>query len=276
MSTSTAKRKNRGLALGKPAPKAKSAPVAPARAPKNARPKTIASKSKAKPATVEVPAAKKGASTKVKPANVAVPSARKSAPAKPKPVATVTKPTAKAIAPTAKDKAAATKPKSTMKSLRVPKQLALTLPGKAKGSPRPAGSNDPNQPKAKRARVPKDLASQYGEHVKERKPSKAAERKARRDAEERARMRAMMAPSDALIARLAKLGAIKVEGTESELSIAEIEDTDENVRPVIKRRPRKWDVLCGFCGTTSTQMGAAGLCTRCGAILVRETLGTEK
>lgn len=122
--------------------------------------------------------------------------------------------------------------------------------------------------KAKRTRVPKDLATQYGEKEKHRvQPESAATKRARRDAALRQKMRDAMEVDDNLVARLRRAGMIG----------GEIEETNGNghashsVRTKsAPRRPRKWEARCGKCGVKTLFKTQAGLCARCGAIMVRE------
>jgi hypothetical protein len=112
------------------------------------------------------------------------------------------------------------------------------------------------------------LSEQYAGNTvhKERAGSEsAASKRARRDAAARERLKQLMNPDDELIRRLAQAGAI------SPLLI----DGEEEPAPRRKkntgatRRPRKWDLHCGKCGAKSTLQTPAGLCFKCGTIVVR-------
>ena len=121
--------------------------------------------------------------------------------------------------------------------------------------------------KAKRSRVPKDFAVQYGEKEKKIRvvKDKATTRRARRDAALRQKMRDIMEPGDELVARLRRAGVIGGEDEENGAHPAR-----RVLKSATKRRPRKWEARCGKCGNKSIFLTAAGLCARCGAIMVRE------
>jgi hypothetical protein len=113
--------------------------------------------------------------------------------------------------------------------------------------------------RAKRARVPADLAQQYGEKAarKKRPPTEsAAARKARRNAEERAKLRQLMTPDEELLKRLAQLRG-------------ETSNGNGHAKRSSSRRSRSWESRCGKCGTLGTFQTQAALCTKCGAIAVR-------
>jgi hypothetical protein len=123
--------------------------------------------------------------------------------------------------------------------------------------------------KGTRKRAPKDLALQYGEKAGKRAPKKepALARRKRMKAEERERLRQMMAPSDELMQRLARAGAITS-------TVVAMEDETEEAQAGQKKQPavrrsRRWESRCGKCGTVGEFKSAAGLCARCGAIAVR-------
>jgi len=122
--------------------------------------------------------------------------------------------------------------------------------------------------KATRKRAPKDLALQYGEKATKRAPAKepAVARRKRMKTSERERMREMMAPSDELMERLARAGAIT-----STMVTTEVDGDDEadDAKPKVARRSRRWESRCGKCNTVSEFKTAAALCPNCGAIAVR-------
>ncbi|HEX8834356.1 MAG TPA: hypothetical protein VF719_09145, partial [Abditibacteriaceae bacterium] len=93
---------------------------------------------------------------------------------------------------------------------------------------------------------------------------KSSEKRARRDAAAREKLRELMTPSDELMRRLARAGAITSTG-------ASFEDDETAVRRMNKapRRSRRWESRCGKCGVNTTFSTIAGLCSRCGAIAVR-------
>ena len=129
--------------------------------------------------------------------------------------------------------------------------------------------------KAKRARVPKDLAAQYSEKTKKPRaiqaPESAATPRKRRDAAARERLRQAMAPTDDIVRRLARAGAI------ASVAVADDDESTAKARrknAVTTRRPRHWETRCGKCGTNGQFKAAAGLCARCGAIVVRDGIGT--
>lgn len=118
--------------------------------------------------------------------------------------------------------------------------------------------------RATKKRAPKDLAAQYGETAKA--PRKTAVEKAprkRRDAAARARLKEVIAPDDALLARLARAGAISS-------SLAPGVAMGVPSRVVKTRRSRQWEAHCGKCGKSAFYSASAALCAGCGAILVRE------
>ena len=164
-----------------------------------------------------------------------------------------------------KQKSVRTKPQEKTKSKPQRAQLALAMT---------ATGVNPGV-KAKRARVPKDFAEQYSEKTKKRRRTKAHQDSAtqtkRRDAAARERLRQLMMPTDDVVRRLAQAGAIA----------ASVLLTDEGVPSATARRrstatgrrPRRWETRCGKCGTNGQFKAAAGLCSRCGAIVVRDGIG---
>jgi len=118
-----------------------------------------------------------------------------------------------------------------------------------------------NESKSRRARVPANLAAQYGERGKTREALPAVGRKARRDARAREERARVMMPSDELMQRLARAGAIAANG---------IDVAPRRAKPLTKRRSRKWESRCGKCAIVTTFSVSAGLCARCGAIAIRE------
>jgi hypothetical protein len=123
--------------------------------------------------------------------------------------------------------------------------------------------------KVRRARVPSDFAAQYGETDRKKKRAfkeTATARKARRNAEERERLRAIMIPDDNLLQRLARLGAIAPSAGDTNGSNGH---GGRRNAPTV-RRSRKWESRCGKCVVAGTFKAAAGVCSRCGAIAVRQ------
>ena len=108
--------------------------------------------------------------------------------------------------------------------------------------------------KAKKVRVPKDLAAQYGEKTVERpvitplepdapkKRLSKAERQARHD---------LMKPSEGLMERLARANQISLR------------------KPASEPRGKGWKFACGRCGAISYFQTPCGLCA-CGTIAVKE------
>jgi hypothetical protein len=127
--------------------------------------------------------------------------------------------------------------------------------------------------KVRRARVPSDFAAQYGETERKKRAPKetATARKARRNAEERERLRAIMIPDDNLLQRLARIGAIAPSdnGTNGSGNGSNGHTPRRSGSQAV-RRPRKWESRCGKCGVAATFKAAAGVCSRCGAIAVRQ------
>ena len=158
------------------------------------------------------------------------------------------------------------KPHEKAKSKPQRAQLALAIPAAGVGA----------NLKAKRARVPKDFAEQYGEKTKKRRRAKttdstvAVSQTKRRDAAARERLRQLMMPTDDVVRRLAQAGAI----ASSLLMDDGVTSTTARRRSTATvRRPRRWETRCGKCGTNGQFKAAAGLCARCGAIVVRDGIG---
>ncbi|HEX8235713.1 MAG TPA: hypothetical protein VF600_07125 [Abditibacteriaceae bacterium] len=131
-----------------------------------------------------------------------------------------------------------------------------------------------NITRVRRARVPSDFAAQYGEtdRKKKRAPKETATaRRARRDAETRERLRAIMTPDDNLLQRLARIGAIAPSLQDSNgAGNGSNGHSPRRSGMQTVRRPRKWESRCGKCGVAGTFKAAAGVCSRCGAIAVRQ------
>lgn len=195
------------------------------------------------------------------------------------PKVSATLPASKIVKKT-KTKAKITK-KSASQARKLPVVIEKKRPSLSKRDPLPATRNKATQAapakktstvektapvKATRKRVPVDFALQYGESI-EQKPRKKVEetkRRPRRDAMVRQKMRDVMEPGDELVARLRRAGVISGVGPE---------DDDRPTRRMVKqttRRPRRWEARCGKCGNKSVFLTPAGLCARCGAIMVRE------
>ena len=122
--------------------------------------------------------------------------------------------------------------------------------------------------KARRVRAPKDLAVQYGESVKQKRVVETtATKRARRDAVVRQKMRDAMEVDDDLIARLRRAGVM---GGDEETASPNGHRARHFTGGGSGRRPRKWEGCCGKCGGKSLFKTAAGLCAKCGAIMVRE------
>ncbi|MBV9866078.1 MAG: hypothetical protein JO316_12060 [Abitibacteriaceae bacterium] len=244
----------------------------------------------AKTAIVEKIAAKQLPPVKATPLQVAAPAVRSKKSGTPKPGGAkkaaandqhlppgekvAVKPTATAAAKTRSKK----RRRKVVGTKAVQPQLTLTLPVSSKATVgasavRSAKTNKVKEinslPKATRKRAPSDLAAQYGEKAKKR-PSKAAAalakaRAARRTAEERARLHQIMAPSDEVLRRLARIGAIASDGADEEAPTK-----PRRSRGITStRRSRNWELSCGKCGTKGKFNASAGVCSRCGAIAVR-------
>ncbi len=91
-------------------------------------------------------------------------------------------------------------------------------------------------------------------------------KRARRDAALRQKMRDAMEVDDDLIARFRRAGMIACDENESQNGHSARHISGSRVA----RRPRKWEARCGKCGSKSLFKTAAGLCAKCGAIMVRE------
>ncbi len=108
--------------------------------------------------------------------------------------------------------------------------------------------------KAKRARVPKDLAAQYGEKAVTRAvaaPVEAEIAKKRLSKAERQARRDLIKPSEGLMERLARANQITAR------------------KPKAEPRGKGWKFVCGRCGTTSYFETPGGLCA-CGTIALKE------
>lgn len=109
--------------------------------------------------------------------------------------------------------------------------------------------------KARKPRVPKDLATQYGEKTTTRSeivPPVAAESpKKRLSKTEREARRALIKPSEGLLERLARANQVS------------------NRKPIAAPRGKGWKFECGRCGATSYFETPGGLCG-CGTIAVKE------
>ena len=108
--------------------------------------------------------------------------------------------------------------------------------------------------KAKKARVPKDLAAQYGEKTANRPvavPLEIESPKRRLNKAERQARRDLMKPSESLMERLARANQIPQRKAPSE------------------PRGKGWKFACGRCGTTSYFQTPGGVCA-CGTIALKE------
>ncbi len=154
------------------------------------------------------------------------------------------------------------KPKTAKKSVKA----ALTPPVEARIETEAAVASIPPVPapetaaiktgelKAKRVRVPKDLAAQYGEKTVVRvaaAPVEAEIVKKRLNKVERQARRDLIKPSDDLMARLARANQIAAR------------------KPKTEPRGKGWKFVCGRCGITSFFETPGGLCA-CGTIAVKE------
>ena len=132
-------------------------------------------------------------------------------------------------------------------------------------------------PRAKRKRVPRDLAQQYGESESRRGAAAVAEkpttRRARRDAEMRERRNRVMLPDENFLQRLARSGTISSAPSALDESNAAtmtaIENGVDDEASSLAKKTRGWSADCGKCRWNGTLKSAAALCPRCGAILVR-------
>jgi hypothetical protein len=164
-------------------------------------------------------------------------------------------------------KVAATKTAPLAKNKAGKKAVAKTVGKKStQDTKRSASESKTSEVKTKRSRAPRDLMEQYqaaGEKKRTRKVVAVALEDAKRkrlDARARELRRQIISPSDEVVQRLARSGAIVTAST-SELPLR---------RPVsLKRRSRKWEHRCGKCGSSSKFNTAAGLCARCGTIMIR-------
>ena len=115
--------------------------------------------------------------------------------------------------------------------------------------------------KTRKRRAPKDLAEQYGAPDK-KKPTRKVEVEAtprkRMNAKTRELRKQVIEPSAEVLQRLTSSGAIASENGDAPRTSARR-----------KARPRGWESHCGKCGTSSRFTKAAGLCARCGTIMIR-------
>lgn len=112
--------------------------------------------------------------------------------------------------------------------------------------------------KARRTRVPADLAAQYGEKVNSKAQERAVvsdapkARRPRRNAADKAKLQELLRPDDDILARLARANSIGA-----------------TKKRAPSRRSKTWKARCGRCGTACECAVPAALCTKCGAILMR-------
>ncbi|HVF11414.1 MAG TPA: hypothetical protein VNA16_11450 [Abditibacteriaceae bacterium] len=129
--------------------------------------------------------------------------------------------------------------------------------------------------RSRRPRAPKDLAEQYTEKTKQHRKIKTQEttvaQPKRRDAAARERLRQVMMPTDDVVRRLAQAGAIAASSLVMDEGATSVQARRRVT--VTARRPRRWETRCGKCGTNGQFKAAAGLCARCGAIVVRDGIG---
>ncbi len=115
--------------------------------------------------------------------------------------------------------------------------------------------------KTRKRRAPKDLAEQYGAPDKKKTERKVeieeAPRK-RMNAKTRELRKQVIEPSAEVLQRLTRSGAIASDNGDAPRTSARR-----------KARPRGWESHCGKCGTSSRFTKAAGLCARCGTIMIR-------
>lgn len=250
-----------------PVPKLKTAKSKPA---VSARPSVNQKKSKAAPDLIAPNKTKKrGAEASKSKAKVA--SVRSAVPAKAAEVtvSVTAKPTRKTKRRRQTKRAAQTKVVS--KANDTSKQSPTAVRGGKKPSQNHKTSGTAKSielvPKAKRVRVPKDFAQQYGGAEKQKKVVETSETKrARRDAALRQKMRDAMEVGDDLVARLRRAGMIGG-GDEPESKNGH---GAPRFSGKMVRRPRKWEARCGKCGSKSLFKSQAGLCLKCGAIMVRD------
>ncbi len=135
------------------------------------------------------------------------------------------------------------------------KAVAAPIPVPVAPTPAPkAAEIKKGELKAKRVRVPKDLAAQYGEKTVVRvaaAPVEAEIVKKRLTKSERLARHELIKPSEDLIARLARLNEIGAR------------------KPKTEPRGKGWKFVCGRCGITSYFETPGGLCS-CGTIAIKE------
>lgn len=163
-----------------------------------------------------------------------------------------------------KASAASSNKSATAKKSAAPKKTATALGAKPKAAAvkTPVQLNLAIQPKsakgevkAKRSRVPADLAAQYGEKTATSTRvvvEEAPLRKPRRTAAARAKLQQALKPDEGILARLERA---KTAGMTK--------------KRVPSRRSKNWNARCGRCGSQVNLATPAGLCPKCGAILMR-------
>ncbi len=142
---------------------------------------------------------------------------------------------------------------ANVESKSVKRDAAKVADELAATAPQPPASQPVAAPKAKRSRVPKDLAAQYGGASQtEEAPRRAIETVAPRKRLTRAKKEArsqLLRADDEVLQRLQQANAIEAKKPE--------------------RRGRGWEFECGCCGRV-TRFQTPGAICECGAIAVRE------
>lgn len=146
-----------------------------------------------------------------------------------------------------------------------PKKTAKAT-AKAAGRRRKPPAVAPPSGPVKRVRTKVALDEQFAVEKKPRRAAKRVEQAKRRKPVDKNKRQELMAPSDDLMARLARIGVLAGSAAgEEDNSISK-----RRANGAATRRPRRWELRCGKCGTVGTFKNAAGICPRCGAITLRE------
>jgi hypothetical protein len=128
----------------------------------------------------------------------------------------------------------------------------------------------PNEQKSiqvsRRKRAPKDLATQYGENTASKSAPVVAPspKKKRRSAKVRQQRQELIAPNEGVLERLAHADAL-ASAVKATIVAANEADNGEHQG----RRSRRWESLCGKCGSQNKFSSPAGICPHCGAIAVK-------
>lgn len=148
--------------------------------------------------------------------------------------------------------------KAVKKAAKTPKPTPVAIPAEIVAeveTPALKVEAKTKEVKAKKVRVPKNLAAQYGEKTAVRPavmpPVEVESPKKRLNKAERQARRDLMKPSEGLMERLARANQISLR------------------KPPVEPRGKGWKFACGRCGAISYFQTPGGLCA-CGTIAIKE------